>query len=442
MALPNMPSIYTTRKNIYEAAIVRRRTQENDLRDSWQDTARYFSNAEIHSSKDANWTSKATFQSSMDAYKKNYEKDTKSLNMARRRSKLAALYQSERNQYEAELKGFSLDNLDRLNQMKERSESLRSAREEERKQVVEERLYEHFRQNCPDIRKLESEQFKSHVVDKWSDQRDEKQLAALIKQQQEDLLRNQWEIEKLEEQRRLDEMERKKQELGRVLLRQHTAALKRRSKQVMEELEQDRKLLDSLMEKEAEEITLRTARKEKARADAAWMKEVIEDQLRLEKEREAELDMLYQDEAARLWNQREEEWNKERVARQRLMQDVLAGRQEQIQSKMAELKRQQQESLERREELVRDMERANELTQREREQTQRQKEEQMNQLHVQVSARRDQQVKGVADEIAQIESEKKAEEEYEELLRQEAERLRIQGYQPQIHSRRGKSAWQ
>lgn len=63
MALPHMPSIYTTRKNIYEAAIVRRRTQEDDVRDSWQDTARYFHNAEIASSKDATWTSKATFES-------------------------------------------------------------------------------------------------------------------------------------------------------------------------------------------------------------------------------------------------------------------------------------------------------------------------------------------------------------------------------------------
>ena len=38
--------------------------------------------------------------------------------------------------------------------MKERSESLRSAREEERKQIADEKLYEHFRQNCPDIRKV------------------------------------------------------------------------------------------------------------------------------------------------------------------------------------------------------------------------------------------------------------------------------------------------
>ena len=43
-----------------------------------------------------------------------------------------------------------MDNYDRLDYMKERSESLRSAREEKRKQVAEEKLYEHFRQNCPD----------------------------------------------------------------------------------------------------------------------------------------------------------------------------------------------------------------------------------------------------------------------------------------------------
>ena len=61
----------------------------------------------------------------------------------------------------------------------------------------------------------------------------------------------------------------------RVLLRQHTAALKRKSRQILEELEHDRKVLESLLEKEAEEVTVRTARKEQARADAAWMKEVI-----------------------------------------------------------------------------------------------------------------------------------------------------------------------
>lgn len=49
-----------------------------------------------------------------------------------------------------------------------------------------------------------------------------------------------------------------------------------------------------------------------------------------------------------------------------------------------------------------------------------------------MTSRREQQEVRVMDEVAQLEEEKKAEREYEELLRQEAERLRIQGYQPQV----------
>lgn len=63
---------------------------------------------------------------------------------------------------------------------------------------------------------------------------------------------------------------------------------------------------------------------------------------------------------------------------------VLAGRQEQIEMKIEVLHQQQQESLVRREELLQDIERANELTQRERVETQRQKEVQADQLAAQV----------------------------------------------------------
>lgn len=48
----------------------------------------------------------------------------------------------------------------------------------------------------------------------------------------------------------------------------------------------------ALMEGEDEEKWMETARRERAVADAAWMKQVIEEQLQLEREREAEFDML------------------------------------------------------------------------------------------------------------------------------------------------------
>lgn len=57
--------------------------------------------------------------------------------------------------------------------------------------------------------------------------------------------------------------------------------------------EADRKILAALVEGELEEQKLEKARRERAVADAAWMKRVIEEQLQLEKEREAEFDILY-----------------------------------------------------------------------------------------------------------------------------------------------------
>ena len=69
--------------------------------------------------------------------------------------------------------------------------------------------------------------------------------------------------------------------------------------------------------------------------------QVVEEQLKLEKAREAELDMLFREEASRQWQKREAEWERERLARERLMREVLDERQGQIVEKMEELRIQQ-----------------------------------------------------------------------------------------------------
>lgn len=45
----------------------------------------------------------------MDAYKKNYVKDTKALNLARRQSKLASLLQREKDEYEVDIRHVYID---------------------------------------------------------------------------------------------------------------------------------------------------------------------------------------------------------------------------------------------------------------------------------------------------------------------------------------------
>lgn len=57
--------------------------------------------------------------------------------------------------------------------------------------------------------------------------------------------------------------------------------------------EADRRILAALMEGEEEGRRVESARRERAVADVAWMKRVLEEQLQLEREREAEFDLLY-----------------------------------------------------------------------------------------------------------------------------------------------------
>uniref|UniRef100_A0A8B9FSA8 Trichoplein keratin filament-binding protein n=1 Tax=Amazona collaria TaxID=241587 RepID=A0A8B9FSA8_9PSIT len=69
-----------------------------------------------------------------------------------------------------------------------------------------------------------------------------------------------------------------------------------------------------------------------------------------------------------MWEKREEEWQREKAARDHLMNEVLAVRQRQIQEKMELNRRAQEESIRYREQLIKELEEAKELTRREKEQ--------------------------------------------------------------------------
>ncbi|KFP35784.1 Trichoplein keratin filament-binding protein, partial [Chlamydotis macqueenii] len=307
---------------------------------------------------------------------------------------------------------------------------------------AEQLLYERWKRSNAELRQVESELHRKHVVEAWGDQLMEKakqeaaelkdkkrhenkyeiarrealarmkqdeekrrleekkqaemllqQIAELklqeteatkLKKEQENLLKQQWELENLEEERRQMEEHRKKKELGCFLRHQCNAQLKRRAQQIQEELETDRQILLALLEKEDEDQRRQSARRERAVADVAWMKRVIEEQLQLEKEREAELQTIFREEAKKVWEKREEEWEREKKARDRLMNEVLAGRQRQIQEKMELNRRAQAESIKYREQLIKELEEAKELTRREKEQEKELKRARRQELEAQV----------------------------------------------------------
>jgi hypothetical protein len=61
MALPNMATRLTTSKNAYEAAIVRNRNKEDNIRNVWSGRAKSFHNAAVDVEKKTSWESDSSF---------------------------------------------------------------------------------------------------------------------------------------------------------------------------------------------------------------------------------------------------------------------------------------------------------------------------------------------------------------------------------------------
>lgn len=499
MALPTLPSYWCSRRLLdQQVARQRHREQEARLRQQWDENSRYFRISDICSSKQADWSSKTSYQRSMHAYQREKMKEEKRKHLEARRERLQQLLLEEQDLMARELEELRLSMNLRERRIRERHGNLKSAREEQRKLIAEQLLYEHWKKNDPKLREIESDLHKKHVINSWETQKEEKKQqeateeeenkryeneyemarrealerikaeeerrqledklqaeallqqmkelkvkemeATKLKKEQENLLKQQWELEKLEEERKQIAAFQQKAELGRFLRHQYNVQLHRRTQQIQEELEADNRILQALLQKEEENQRVHLARREQALADVVWMKQVIEEQLQLEREREAELQMLFREEAKEMWEKREAEWARERSARDRLMSEVLRGRQRQIQEKIEQNRRAQEESLRHREQLIRNLEEARESARREKEESEEMKLARKQELEAQVAERRlqaweaDQQEEEEEEEVRQTEQLTNA------LLQQEAKMMAERGYQSKPH-RHPKIAW-
>uniref|UniRef100_A0A3P9H3P5 Trichoplein keratin filament-binding protein n=1 Tax=Oryzias latipes TaxID=8090 RepID=A0A3P9H3P5_ORYLA len=500
MALPTLSTHLSSRSRMAADQLSRRREEEAQWRQQWELHARYFREQNLHSLRQAAWGSRSSFHQSMSAYHNQRLKEEKKANLEQRRDRLRAMLQAERDQLEAELRALVPDRSTLKSRLVQKTEELRTAREDRKKKVM---LF-HYWMSLVDVLpyllclQAESALHKDYVVSQWQEQISEKKRkevteqeekrhfeneyersrkealqrmkqaeerkkeeerkmaeelrkqmeelylreeeATRLKKEQDALLHQQWELEKIEEERRKMEERQKKTEIRHFLIRQYRAQMKRRAQQVQGELEADRRILAALLEGEQEEMKLETVRRERAVADAAWMKRVIEEQLKLERQREAEFESLHREEAQRVWERREAQWEKERKARERLMREVLMGRQQQLELKMQKNREAQEESLKRREELIQELELERELRRQEKEKEEGRQTARAKDLKVQMEQHQQEQLEEQHLMEQEEEENRKALEIQEQELRLEMQSMAEKGYQEKIHSR-PRSAW-
>ena len=74
-------------------------------------------------------------------------------------------------------------------------------------------------------------------------------------------------------------------------------------------------------------------KKRKAIADVQWMQEVIRQQQEEEQRREKELEMMFAEEASKMWEKQEEVWTREETARMKLMEEVTSSWRNQLEQR-------------------------------------------------------------------------------------------------------------
>ncbi|CAL8322531.1 unnamed protein product [Lota lota] len=329
-----------------------------------------------------------------------------------RRERLRSLLETEEKEQLQEMENKRETVLERQARMRDRARTLRERRESERQQLVADKLDQQFREQNDELRVAQSRRGLDQVCaergqqllirqevqrrqqeeeervfqELWEADRrakeareneealrrrrgDEEQAEMLgwqmkeaerrreeqrlLKEEEARLLREQREMQALSEEReqlqKLQAQEAHRKQLDRDL----RLKMKRLSRQQQDELALDISILQQLLEQGHDQGSDASRRKSELRLEQQRYRQHLADELERQRCEEVEFERLMEAELRDEWRLRAERNRVEREARDRLMRDVMATRQLQIQHKLDVNTDQQQQIAEEREELNR-----------------------------------------------------------------------------------------
>ena len=379
-------------KALREEAIVRKREITRMKNEFWDSTSKYFDRLSMQNERFEVWNSDEMAKKSEEAFRKAKMAETRRSNLLGRRTKLRNKLEAEESRDLANIRKIPVGTQKSLKSVREEYEKMKVKRMEEQQKEAEEKMLQHWRINNPEYRQVQCQKRYEMVQKAWDEQRIEKEKAEdaekraeeirirveaektlrkeseekeaqrekerqiqawkeVIVQQIGALKERRGEEEKAkrllaEEQERAKKMEevamkrkkiedkRKMQDLREFLSRQHRLKLLAKTSQIQKDLEEDKRLLEEVTAFSQVQNEQEIKEREEKNQRLTWLKEVIDLQKAEEAKRQKQMEMLFSEEAEKMWNKQEAVWQKEAEARKHLMDDVLDGLKEQIRVKV------------------------------------------------------------------------------------------------------------
>jgi len=310
-----------------------------------------------------------------------------------RRERLREMLRQEEQEFMALMEAGEETTLERQARMRDRAKALKEKRENERLQFVQDKYDQQFRDQCEELRSTlskreqdivcaerleqlrqkddaarEKKAYDAMYAQLWEKDRQEKmareereaqaahernretldvlrkQMAALdtqkedakrLKEEELALMREQAALRQMEERAAAEEKRRRQQETRDMLDLSLKMKMRKKAKEEQEQLAFDLKMLEQLLEDSRNEAKEQLQRKIELREEDRRYREYLARLVAEEKAKERELEHLIQQEVEAAWQKRIEQWRTERIIRKKLLQEVIAGRNQQVQDRLA-----------------------------------------------------------------------------------------------------------
>lgn len=401
-----------SQKEYLEQHVLKKREAEVKRAAFWSETSEYYSKVARQSERYNELTSQEVRRASLEASSKEKEGENRRQGLLGRRNKLKVLYSKEKEMYQEELEKLP-SGVKPINDMRVEREKMKREREEVMKKEAEIKMLQHWKINNPRFREAESsrgnlmvrKQLDQQIKEKKDDdenkrqeqeemdrmmiEEDRRKTGELLRIEEENKLKLQdvkkdlemqmselrvkeremdvWKrsraeqeelqrrVEQCEEERKKVDVQRENREVETYQKRQHRLKLKMKTKQIQEDLEEDRRKLQEMEAITRLQDDVHQEKKRKAVEEVEWMRNVLEQQQEEEIKREKELELMFAEEAAKMWSKQEEVWEREVKARKRLMDEVSAGWKKQNEERLVAAKLVEEGELKRMEEIRADV---------------------------------------------------------------------------------------
>ncbi|XP_054468982.1 cilia- and flagella-associated protein 53 [Anoplopoma fimbria] len=314
------------------------------------------------------------------------------VHMDERRDRLRSLLETEEQQLLQEMEEKTETSVERQAKMRERAKSLREKRERDRQQLVSEKMEQLFREQCDELRTVESRRREQQVCLERAAQVSGRQQQQQQQQQEEKLFQELWESDRRAKEEREAEREERRRQRNRQQLevirgqmeeaelqRQKYRELREEEKELMlqqqemqrlqqqrkqqrtlqdqrtrrrqldqglrlkmrrlsreqqDELQLDMNILQTLLQHEVDEKQEAAQRKVELCEEQRRYRQYLSEELQTQRREEEETEQLMEEMLKEVWTKREQQSRLQREARNRLMEEVMEARRLQIQHKL------------------------------------------------------------------------------------------------------------